>query len=218
MSFGVIDNVLDQRCVQSILSICHEFRHTTGYFLRRKDPLCAKLRQFVMPAINRVENGDHYYKSMFLDIDAPGGAHVDEYYDRSARNTYIFPLHIEYTDKNSAGYTSTLVFNECYHSDYQPTDDRYDISPFFSSAPDQEDGCHGMSQKLVGAMFFDREQSQHKLKKLSIAAILPWKIGSMIYFGRNQIHGSNNIYKTNVCKKQALVVFTTNDPISDELW
>jgi hypothetical protein len=218
MSFGIIDNVFDQMSVQEILDICHEFNNTTGYFLRRKDPLCSRLMQIVMPAINRIENGDHYYKSMFLDIDTPGGAHVDEYYDRSARNTYIFPLYLQYKDSTRSGYTSTLVFNECYYSDYQPTDDRYDIRPFFQTAPDQIDGCHQMSQQLIGAMFHNREESYNNLKKLSIAAVLPWRIGSMLYFQRNQIHGSSNIVMTNVSKKQALVVFTTNDPIGDELW
>lgn len=212
MSLGILYNVLTPEQVNTLHECAKDFT-TRNHFLFRDDPVFNTVREIILPLIEKFEGRDNIYKGFYLNIDYAAGIHVDEYYDRRALNTYLFPLEVEALDPTKPYETHTIVFNESYYSEYQPTDERYDISEFWRTSPEVHPNCTFAPREYIGHV---RSTSAGvDLKKISVEAALKWQPGSMIFFPRNRLHCSGNQPLTNVKIKQALTMFTTGDEIWD---
>ena len=212
MSLGILHDVLTDQQVTTLHECAKDFT-TRNHFLFRDDPVFDTVRQIILPIIEKFEGRDNLYKGFYLDIDYAAGIHTDEYYDRHALNTYLFPLQIEPIDPAKPYATHTVVFNESYHSPYQPTDERYDVSEFWHTAPDVQPNCAYLPKEYVGHLV--GLTPGVNLKKISLEAAFTWQLGSMIFFPRNRLHASGKTALTNVRIKRALTMFTTGDPIWD---
>lgn len=210
MSLGVIDNVLTLDQVARLHELAKDFS-TRNHFLFRADPVFEEVRDLILPAIKRIEGRDNIYKGFYLNIDYAAGIHVDEYYDRAPLNTYLFPLEIEPIDPEIPFGTHTVVFHQSYYSDYQPTDERYDISPYWETAPVCVPSAVYAPPQFVGHV--KGLTAGVDLRKVSVEAAFKWELGSVVFFPRNRLHCSGNTTLTNVKIKRALTMFTTNDEI-----
>jgi len=212
MSLGILHNALTPEQVTTLHECSKDFT-TRNHFLFRDDPVFATVRDIILPHIQKFEGCDNIYKGFYLNIDYAAGIHTDEYYDRHALNTYLFPLEIEPIDSTKPYTTHTVVFNESYHSEYQPTDERYDVSEFWLQAPEVQPNCFYLPKEYVGHL--KGLTAGVDLKKISLEAAFTWQLGSMIFFPRNRLHASGNTDLTNVRIKRALTMFTTGDLIWD---
>jgi len=211
MSLGILHNVLTPEQVNTLHECAKDFT-TRNHFLFRDDPVFNTVREIIFPLISKFEGRDNIYKGFYLNIDYPAGIHVDEYYDRKALNTYLFPLELQPIDSEKPYYTHTVVFNQSYYSEYQPTDLRYDINEFWRTAPDVYPNCVRTPGEYVGHL---SRLKNVDLRKLSLEAVLEWQPGCMIFFPRNRLHTSGNTDLTNIKIKRALTMFTTGDEIWD---
>jgi hypothetical protein len=210
MSLGKLSNAVTEEQRKTLLECCNDFR-TRNYFLFRDDPVFETVKDIILPSIIKFEGKDNIYKAMFLNVDVSAGLHVDEYFDRNPRNTYIFPLGFPAKDPALPASTYTVVFHQKYFSEYKPTDERYDVSEFFETAPNVYPNVAKHAQEIIGNV------PEEYRTKLSLEACLEWQLGDMLFFPRNQLHTSDNINLTNVARKQALTVFTTDDEIRPDM-
>lgn len=214
MKSGILYDALTDHQRESLYQYCLDFR-SRDYFLFRSDPVFQNVKDIIGPLIEFVEGRDTFYKAIFLTTQEYGATiHVDEYRDRNASNTYIFPLEIQPIDPSKPFQTSTIVFEQSYYSEYRPDDDRDDVSEFWKTAPDVYPNAEGLPPEYLGHAVGYPGVS---LKKINMEACFRWKLNAMMFFPRNRLHSSNNLSYNNVAEKKALVVFTTNDDIDENM-
>jgi hypothetical protein len=140
-----------------------------------------------------------------INEEIPQRLHADYYYKSVGEpyKAFLIPISVENQFEN-LDRVHTITFNE--------------LDTFVDSADPvrkmwkRSEWDKNKSPKANNAMqYYDQHLSHLRpddLECLTVESIVPWQLGSVVYWNEKQLHCSDNFVKNNINSKQAIVVHT----------